>query len=132
VDVSAQSHLCISLTAAPSQDQALLLPSPPCIPPPSLYPLPPPCIPLPSPPPLPPPLPPPTCSMLRMGESSRGPLLSSISKSTPSAGSGVRMSENRMTPSGRKEHQGCRLISVMRSGVSLRARKEGCFWARAR
>lgn len=33
-----------------------------------------------------------SCSLLRMGESSSGPLSSSISKGMPNAGSGVRMS----------------------------------------
>jgi hypothetical protein len=41
-----------------------------------------------------------------MGLSMSGPLLSSISKGTPMAGSGVRMSEKRMTPSGRNERKG--------------------------
>ena len=61
-----------------------------------------------------------------------GPLLSSISKSTPIPGRGVRMSEKRMTPSGLKDFHGWSEISTMRSVVSERSRKEGCLEARSR
>lgn len=44
--------------------------------------------------------------MERMGLSRRGPLLSSISKGTPIPGKGVRMSLNKITPSGRKLRKG--------------------------
>ena len=69
-----------------------------------------------------------SASLVRMGESMSGPLVSSMSNGMPTAGSGVKMSLNRMTPSGRNAAHGCRLISTMRSVVSERSRKEGCFW----
>ena len=43
-----------------------------------------------------------TCSMERIGSPIWGPLLSMMSKSIPMPGRGVRMSENRITPSGLK------------------------------
>jgi hypothetical protein len=45
------------------------------------------------------------------------------SNSTPSAGSGVRMSENMMTPSGWKARHGCRDSSIAIEDVSERSRK---------
>lgn len=55
-----------------------------------------------------------------------------MSNCTPSAGRGVRMSENRMTPSGLNEFQGCREISTISSVVSERSRNPGCFLASSR
>jgi len=55
--------------------------------------------------------------------------MSSMSKSTPNAGSGVRMSEKIMTPSGLKAFQGCKEISTMRSVVSDLSLKDGYFSA---
>ena len=66
-----------------------------------------------------------TCSSDRTGDWITGPLESEISNGTPIAGSGVSMSENRMTPSGAKARQGCRVISTMRSVFSDRSRNEG-------
>ena len=42
-----------------------------------------------------------------------------------------RTNLKRMTPSGLNDFQGCRLISTMRSVVSDRSLKEGCFFARS-
>lgn len=66
-----------------------------------------------------------TCSSVRTGDWITGPLDSEISNGTPMAGSGVSMSENRMTPSGAKACHGCSVISTMRSVVSDRSRNEG-------
>jgi hypothetical protein len=52
-----------------------------------------------------------TCSRLRIGGSMIGPRLSMMSKSMPMPGNGVRMSEKRITPSGRKASNGCIEIS---------------------
>ena len=52
-----------------------------------------------------------------------GPLPLMTSKSTPSAGSGVSMSENMMTPSGRNAFHGCNDNSIAMSAVSERCRK---------
>lgn len=52
-----------------------------------------------------------------MGLSMQGPLPLITSNSMPSAGSGVRMSENMMTPSGWKARQGCRAGQGGRAGI---------------
>lgn len=49
-----------------------------------------------------------------------------------SPGNGVRISENRMMPSGLKERKGCSVISVIRSVVSERTRKDGNLTAKSR
>jgi hypothetical protein len=65
-----------------------------------------------------------TCSSVRTGDWITGPLESEMSKGTPMLGSGVSMSENRMTPSGAKARHGCSVISD-------RSRNEGCRLASA-
>ena len=52
-----------------------------------------------------------TCAIERIGSWIWGPLLSMMSKSMPMPGRGVRMSENRITPSGLKALNGCIEIS---------------------
>mmetsp|Transcript_3594 Transcript_3594/g.9994 ORF Transcript_3594/g.9994 Transcript_3594/m.9994 type:complete len:225 (+) Transcript_3594:636-1310(+) len=72
-----------------------------------------------------------TSSIVRIGFSMIGPLSSGISKSIPIPGSGVRISEKRMTPSGLNARHGCREISVERSVFSERSRNDVCFLARS-
>lgn len=61
-----------------------------------------------------------------------GPAFSRMSKSTPIPGSGVRMSEKRMTPSVWYAFHGCSEISVATSAISERWRKVGYFLHRSR
>ena len=60
---------------------------------------------------------------LRMGEAMTGPLPLMTSNSMPRAGSGVRMSLNMITPSGRKASHGCIDNSIAISAVSDRSLK---------
>lgn len=60
---------------------------------------------------------------LLTGEAMTGPLPLTTSKSIPSAGSGVRMSLNMMTPSGRNASHGCIDSSMAMLAVSERSRK---------
>lgn len=57
-----------------------------------------------------------------MGSWMMGPFPRTTSNSMPIAGSGVRMSLNMMTPSGRKAFHGCMLSSIAISAVSDRIR----------
>ena len=59
---------------------------------------------------------------LRTGAAMTGPLPRTTSNSMPSAGSGVRMSLNMITPSGRNARQGCSDSSIAISAVSERSR----------
>mmetsp|Transcript_25313 Transcript_25313/g.40491 ORF Transcript_25313/g.40491 Transcript_25313/m.40491 type:complete len:268 (+) Transcript_25313:221-1024(+) len=68
-----------------------------------------------------------TSAMHRTGLEMSGPLPLMTSKSIPSAGRGVRMSLNMMTPSGLNARHGCSEISTASSTVSLRSRNVGCF-----
>ena len=61
-----------------------------------------------------------TC-MVRMGSWMTGPLPASMSKGIPMPVKGVRMSENRITPSGLKARQGCKEISTCRRGSLVAA-----------
>eukprot|EP00961_Rhodomonas_salina_P035623 479112-Rhodomonas_salina.2 len=61
--------------------------------------------------------------MERIGSKITGPLPFTTSKSTPMPGSGVRMSENMMTPSVPKALNGWRESSIAISGVSDLFRK---------
>lgn len=71
-----------------------------------------------------PPARPPQCPTdLRMGTSMMGPLPLTTSNSMPSAGSGVRMSENMITPSVWNARHGCSDSSMAISAVSERSRK---------
>mmetsp|Transcript_64777 Transcript_64777/g.156258 ORF Transcript_64777/g.156258 Transcript_64777/m.156258 type:complete len:270 (-) Transcript_64777:5-814(-) len=63
-----------------------------------------------------------TCSIVRSGVPITGPVPLITSNSTPSAGSGVRMSENITTPSTPKALNGCSDSSTAISGVSERMR----------
>ena len=60
---------------------------------------------------------------LEMGVWMTGPRPLMMSNSMPSAGRGVRMSLNMMTPSGRNARQGCRDSSVAMSAFSDRSLK---------
>ena len=63
-----------------------------------------------------------TSAAVRSGEGMTGPEPRTTSKSTPIAGSGVRMSENMITPSTPYWRHGCSESSVAISGVSERLR----------
>ena len=63
-----------------------------------------------------------TSAAVRSGEGMTGPLPRTTSNSTPIAGSGVRMSENMITPSTPNARHGCSESSVAISGVSERSR----------
>ncbi len=58
---------------------------------------------------------------LRMGDEITGPFPLITSNSMPSAGRGVRISLNMMTPSGRKASHGCMDSSMAISAVSDRS-----------
>eukprot|EP00967_Tisochrysis_lutea_P144798 scaffold270947_cov30-Tisochrysis_lutea.AAC.4 len=64
-----------------------------------------------------------TSAIVRSGEVITGPEPLMTSNSTPSAGRGVRMSLNMITPSTPNACHGCRLSSMAISGVSERIRK---------
>lgn len=55
-----------------------------------------------------------TC-IVRMGSWMTGPLPASMSKGMPMPVRGVRISENRITPSGLNARQGCKDISTCRA-----------------
>ena len=59
---------------------------------------------------------------LRIGLGMSGPRFGTTSNSMPMAGSGVRISLNMMTPSGRNARQGCSDSSVAISAFSERSR----------
>ena len=63
-----------------------------------------------------------TSAIVRSGEEMTGPSPRTTSNSMPIAGSGVRMSENMMTPSVPNAFHGCSESSVAISAVSERLR----------
>mmetsp|Transcript_15150 Transcript_15150/g.29308 ORF Transcript_15150/g.29308 Transcript_15150/m.29308 type:complete len:210 (-) Transcript_15150:169-798(-) len=70
-------------------------------------------------------------SIVLTGSSIIGPFVSSISKGMPMAFRGVRISLNKISPSGLNECQGCRVISTIRSVVSDLCLNPGYFCERS-
>jgi hypothetical protein len=70
--------------------------------------------------PVTPPTPAPLTSMVLMGSAMTGPLPAVMSKGMFMPVRGVRMSLNRMTPSGLNACQGCREISTCRASTEMR------------